>query len=437
MIAMPQRRTLPFVYLVLPMLIARPSLDRFLGLGRIKVGPISLTPGFLFNVAFVAVAGVLMLHAFLVDRRLQSVFRTAATIWVPFLVAAIIAAAHTPVPSEAMQALFNYLTFAAVSFLALYYAPYLGRRSLTFAVALSGVIPLVAGLIQTAIGDTNGRLEASFTHPNIFAFYLMIYISFLYHAQISAYVRRGWQWNAIWVLIAIAGVELLLTGTRSAFVATALFLVVYSMFRRPLYLIPLLLVPPLAMLVPGVMARVMDAAKGPPEMSYAYLISVAHGDVDGSQLIEVDSGTWRRYLWQAAWPWIERKMAFGYGLSSFKPASTQFFELAVGAGSGAHNVYVQTVFEGGLLLLFSFVYVLLALIVIPFFRITYPGERLFITLIVISYGIVSASDNMLGYLVVNIMLVFVVCALMGSFQHTSRRGMVEHRRPQLLLGDTR
>jgi len=437
MIAVPQRRTPPFVTLVLPMLIARPSLDHLFGLGRIKVGPISLTPGFLFNAAFVALASLVMLHAFLVDRRSQMAFRTAATIWAPFLFAALVAAAHTPAPSEAMQALFNYLTFAAVSLLALYYAPYIGRQNLTFGVALSGVIPLATGLIQTALGDTNGRLEASFTHPNILAFYLMIYICFLYHAQISAYVRGGWQRNAIWVLLVIAGVELLLTGTRSAFGATALFLVVYSMFRRPLYLIPLLLVPPLAMLVPGVMARVMDAANGAPEMSYAYLVSVAHGDIDGSDFVEVDSGTWRRYLWQAAWPWIERKIGFGYGLASFTPTSNQFFELANKAGSGAHNVYVQTVFEGGLLLLFSFVYVLLALIIIPFFRITYPGERLFIMLIVICYGVVSASDNMLGYLVVNIMLVFVVCALMGTFQHTSRRTMVEHRRPQLLLGDIR
>lgn len=437
MIAVAQPRTPPFVTVVLPMLVARPSLDLLFGMGRIEVGPISLTPGFVFNVAFVSLAGMMILHAFLVDRRSQAVFRTWAVLWTPFLLAGFIAAAHTPALSEAVQALFNYLTFASVSLLALYYAPYIGRRTLTLGIASSGVIPLVTGLIQFAIGDTNGRLTASFSHPNILAFYLMIYIAFLYHAQISDYVRSGWQRSVIWALLVVAGVELLLTGTRSAFGATAVFLVIYSTFRRPLYLLPMLLVPPLAMLVPGVTERVMDAAAGAPEMSYAYLVSVAHGNVDGSQFVEVDSGTWRRYMWQAAWPWIENKMAFGYGLASFKPLSREFFELSSASGSGAHNVYVQTIFEGGILLLFSFLYLLIALIVIPFFRLTYPGERLFIGLIVICYAAVSASDNMLGYLVVNMTLMFVVCALMGSFQQNSRRISVEHRRPQLLMGDIR
>ncbi|MEG8019052.1 O-antigen ligase family protein [Sphingomonas sp. LR55] len=437
MIAVPQRRTLPFVSIVLPMLVARPSLDPLFGLGRMNLGAFSITPGFLFNFLFVALASLVMLHALLVDRRAQTVIRTAAIIWAPFLLAALIAAVHSPVFAEAIQVLFNYLTFAAVSMLALYYAPYIGRRVLTLAVALSGVVPLATGLIQIALGDMGERLEASFTHPNILAFFMMIYISFLYHAQLSNYLRSGWQRNAVWILLVVAALELLLTGTRSAYVATALFLIVYTAFQRPLYLIPILLAGPLAMLVPGVMDRITNAAEGAPEMSYAYLVSISHGDVDASQFVEVDSGTWRRYLWQAAWPWIERKMTFGYGLSSFAPLSRDFFALTSTNGSGAHNVYVQTIFEGGLVLMLSFVYLLVSIVAVSLFRATTSSEKLYIFLAIVGYAVVSVSDNMLYYLSVNVEFVFILGCIIGQAPSLPSWLTASRRQPQLMIGGLR
>lgn len=437
MIAVPQRRELPFVSIVLPMVVARPSLDPLFGLGRISLGAFSITPGFLFNLLFVALASLVMLHALLVDRRAQTIVRTAAIIWAPFLLAAFIAAVHSPVLAEAIQVFFNYLTFAAVSMLALYYAPYLGRRALTLAVALSGAVPLATGLFQIALGEAGDRLEASFSHPNILAFFVMVYISFLYHAQLSNYLHKGWLRNAVWLLIIIAALELLLTGTRSAYVATALFLIVYTAFRRPLYLIPMLLAAPLAMLVPGVMDRITNAAEGAPEMSYAYLVSISHGDVDSSEFVEVDSGTWRRYLWQSAWPWIERKITFGYGLSSFAPLSRDFFALTSTNGSGAHNVYVQTIFEGGLVLMLSFVYLLVSIVAMSLFRATTSAEKLYILLAVVCYAVVSVTDNMLYYLAVNVEFVFILGCIIGQSPRLPSWLTSSRRQPQLLIGGLR
>ena len=405
----------PFGKLVGAMLIVRPSLDFVLGEFRFSVGPLSITPGFLFNALMIAIAGLLSAHAVLIDRRGRGALTTGLSIWGPFLAISAIALTQTPSAALApgIQIYISYLTYASVSLIALFYAPSVNRSLLIRGVALSAVGPLLVGLVKLVTGTAGDRLQASFTHPNILAFFLMTVTGFLYHALVSQYPLRRWERRAIWALLVVALIELLLTGTRSAYVATFAFLLVYSALRKPLYLLPLLLSPPLALLVPGVMARVMDATQGAPPMSYAYLVSVAHGEIDGSRNVEIDSGTWRRYLWASAWPWVQNNPWRGYGLSSFAALSSQFFELGTKSSSGAHNVYLQTLFEGGVPLFFTFLWILFAPIALVLVKSADYGEKIFVVVIMISFAVVSYSDNMLGYLSSNVEMLFIVFVIIG------------------------
>lgn len=406
---------MPFAGLVLPALILRPGLETLLGLVHIDLGPASLTLGFLFNILMVTVAVLLAGYALLVDRRYQRPLVTIALIWAPLLFGNLIATFHSPQPAGALQVLFNSMTYASVAYIALSYAPSVDRATLTKGVALTGVVPLLTGLAQLVTGTAGPRLQASFTHPNVLAFFLLILISFLIHALVSGYVRSR-PWIAlIAALLLLGGVELLLTGTRSAYIATYMAVLLYLLWRKPILVLPMLILPFLALMVPGVSDRMQDALNGSSPVSYDYLVSAMRGDVQDSGQILLDSGTWRRYLWKAAWPWIERQFLLGYGLSSFQFYSRDFFPLAAGEGSGAHNIYVQMLFEGGIVLLAGYLTTYLSVIVMHVRRLGLAAaDSYYAILLMLVFAFASFSDNMLYYLSVNIVMWFVVFALLGS-----------------------
>ncbi|AEG48162.1 O-antigen polymerase [Sphingobium chlorophenolicum L-1] len=407
------KRTLPFGTVVIPLMIARPSLDNLFGMIRLPVGGASLSPGFLFNIFMVLVAAALAGHALLVDRTQQRSVLTMAVIWGPFLLASALAASYSPVPVEAVQMLFNFLTYSAVAFLGLIYGPALGRTGLTIVVALSGVVPIMFGLGQVALGMSEERLASTFAHPNILAFFCLLYISFLFHAQLSGYVKNRVAGVAIWGLIGAAVLALLFTGTRAAYITVFLFLLSYSALRKPLLLIPLLLLPPLAMFIPAVADRVTDALSGSSPVSYDYFISAMRGDVANSGILILDSGTWRRYLWQAAWPWIEQKPFFGYGLESFQTYSRSFFPLSAEEGNQAHNVYIQLLFDGGCMVLFPYLFMHAQIFKIITNIKFAKCDIIYCILVVTSFLIAAMFDNMIFYLSINVIFWFIVFALIG------------------------
>ncbi|UZW56613.1 O-antigen ligase family protein [Sphingobium sp. JS3065] len=408
------KRTLPFGALVVPLMIARPSLDNLFGMVRLPVGGASLSPGFLFNIFMVLVAAALAGHALLVNRAQQRSVLAVACVWGPFLLASAMAASYSPVPVDALQTLFNFLTYSAVAFLGLIYGPGLGRSGLTIVVALSGVVPVFFGLGQVAFGTAGDRLASTFDHPNILAFFCLLYISFLFHAQLNGYVRNRAAGAVIWGLIGSAFVALLFTGTRSAYVTVFLFLLCYSALRKPLLVLPLLLLPPLALLIPAVSDRVADALAGSSPVSYDYFVSTMRGDVSDSGALILDSGTWRRYLWQAAWPWIEQRPLFGYGLASFQSYSRSFFPLSSEEGNPAHNVYIQLLFEGGYILLCAYILMYAQIIAKLVSNIKYAKyDVIYCAIVILSFLITAMFDNMIFYLSINVLFWFIIFSLIG------------------------
>ncbi|MEG8019053.1 hypothetical protein QP181_16120 [Sphingomonas sp. LR55] len=274
----------PFAWGILALIALRPSLDVIFASVTMQVGALNLSAGFLFNLLLVGLAAAIAVNAALVHRTPDRAVVTTLIIWAPMLVAAGIAAARSPVPAQALQVLFNYLSYAAVSLLALTWAPHIGRERLTMLIAASGVIPILTALFQAATGGAGTRVMGTFPHPNILAFFLLIYVAFLFHAQVSAYLQSAGARLVLWLPIALGLLALLLTGTRAGYAGMFVFLFLYAALRRPIYLIPLIILPPLALLVPGVLDRISDATSGPPVFTYDYLVSVARGDIADSGL---------------------------------------------------------------------------------------------------------------------------------------------------------
>ena len=135
-------------------------------------------------------------------------------------------------------------------------------RLITIAVFASALIPIVMGILQYLTGSglhfsgTFGRVKATFEHPNPLAIYLTFVI--LMGVAMLPYVQRRLR---PWLLgiVAASGIVLLLTYTRSAWIATFAGLLVTAYFygKRAVGVVGLAAVV-IMLTVPSVAARFAD-----------------------------------------------------------------------------------------------------------------------------------------------------------------------------------
>jgi putative inorganic carbon (hco3(-)) transporter len=402
----------PFCAFVLAIIISRVTLEKVLPLVSISLPGLNFTAGFFINLSIIVIASTLILYSILIDKRFERLVVVAALCWLPFIASLIYSVSYTPASAfgPAIQELSAVLTYASVFFIGLFYGRSLSIRAFTRAVALSGLLPIFISLGIAAAAGFSGRLEGVTTHPNILAFFMMFYTLFLYHVIFSRFETNRRIIAAYYLLILLGMAVLVLTGTRSAYVAAYLSFLCYAGARRSPQFIVILAAPLLALTIPIVHDRIMEVADKGYTPSFNYLVSKAHGEIDDDYDMALDSGVWRKFIWASSWPLIEEKPIIGHGASSFKPMSLQFFPLVAGEGSGAHSVYVQILFEQGIVGIISYACIWIGvfyLAALSMFR----GEKfnaLFSISVATAIMVASASDNMLGYLIVLLYLFFVV-----------------------------
>jgi O-antigen ligase len=220
---------------------------------------------------------------------------------------------------------------------------------------------------------------------------------------------------------------LMLTKTRSAWIACFAVFAVYAVIFEPRYLVYLIVMPFAALLIPGMRDRLLDLGTNNEYVQYATLNSFA----------------WRRLIWETSLQWMRvEHYLLGYGLDSFRYYSPQFFPLAGKLNPGAHNVYVQWLFEAGVSGLLAFVWLFGRLI--WWLKSMFPADKLgaFVVIsLVVEYLIISFSDNLIYYLAFNWYFWFIAgagCAVTLAASRGSisdgdvelvRRGVVtvEHR----------
>ncbi|USX12991.1 O-antigen ligase family protein [Oxalobacteraceae bacterium OTU3CAMAD1] len=385
---------------LLMIILFRASGDNVLELTRFSVG------GYAIGVGGVINATVILLAMLLVFEKPTLVPRRGYMAWVPFLLVTMLGLFTAPEKGEAAR-----LFLSEVSYFAVFVGGYYCVRTpqdFRFCMKLmlwSSLIPVLYSLfVLASMGLRVGgefRLRGTFNHPNVMAFYTTVIIAVAFYlfktlpAKTRTRVRVGMV-VYMFVLLAL----LMLTKTRSAWTATALAFGLYALIFERRYLLYMGGLGALALLVPGVGDRLADLGQGNQVTLYSNLNSFA----------------WRVYLWESAIAWMTPiSFIIGNGLQSFMKYSIVFFPLAGKINWGAHSVYVQLLFELGVIGLMAFAWMCYSLLH-QLAQVRKVDKLASYTLVVVLINLMvcAFSDNMFYYLSYNWYLWFAIgagCAL--------------------------
>jgi len=308
-----------------------------------------------------------------------------------FLGAALASMLHGPDPAQGMRLLLTLATYAGVFIV----AKTIVRRPDDIAPALhvaawSSVGPnafaLVGIVSQSFVYDPEGRLESTFTHPNIYAFYLMAVVTILLFliASTRSHPSAGAR-LLMTIYIGLCLALLIMTKTRSAWIALSLILATYAVVIDRRWLV-LVIAAPFTLLIPDVAERLSDLGSGNIAVGYEQLNSYA----------------WRQLLWTSTLDWMHGNpnLWLGNGLDLYQSYLPQFFERgAYQSGVGPHNALLQIFFEMGAAGIVSFGAIFLALFVElgRNWRDDWPGTLL-MGMLGFGFIIICSSDNVLDYL---------------------------------------
>jgi putative inorganic carbon (HCO3(-)) transporter len=340
--------------------------------------------------------------------------------WLPLVLVMMFEAARSPDRIQGLRTFLGYLTSIAVFIIPFYLKQC--QKDMGFCIRLlllSSVAPAFYAFVDFAHGGMGGengnRVASLFPHPNIFAFYLVVVISLTFFMLKSKAIRPppGQSWLLV-AYIAVLLVDLLLTKTRSAWAACGVVFIVYGLMFERRYLVYIALAAVAALFVPVVQDRLMDLNAAPVYWSYA-----------STQ----NSYEWRQLIWKSGLSWMSLSaLPLGYGLQSFAYYSTEFFQLAGGTHWGAHNVYVQWLFEAGIVGLLCAAWLFYR--VLSILKMGMRDDRLgtvIVITIVLEYLVVSYSDNMLEYLAFNWYFWFVVgtaCSIVVARQAQASSALI-------------
>jgi O-antigen ligase len=313
--------------------------------------------------------------------------------WTWFFCTTCYGFALSPVKAESVRLILAWVSNFAVFYCAMHFVTSTGdfRNALRVIVA-SSVIPVAYGLYGIAGGGgaaiAGNRVQSTFMHPNIFAFYLELMIGVVF-CQLKAPLLGGRVWRkallVVWMALLLT--LLLATQTRSAWLGCILMFLLYGLFFERRYLVYIFALCCLALLIEPIRDRIIDLSA--PEVA--------------TSQTKLDSFRWRVELWTAGLGWMEVKhYLLGYGIGGFSEYAPVFFDKSAGFHWDAHNVYVQWFFDVGLvgLACYAWIHCRILYLLRPLAAIDRTLSFV-VGLTVISYVTVSFSDNMMFYLAFN------------------------------------
>jgi O-antigen ligase len=367
---------------VTALILLRPLCDRFFEEARFSFAGRDLSCGAILNILVIV---VMILNIPRINHRIPVTLERA---WVPFLAVCLAAVVYSPVALDGLRKFLTYVSY--MSMFVLPFAMAKGQRNtlyLTKVVILSSLGPVLYGLFQLGAGIDwyqDGRIQSTFTHPNIFAFYLLttigIILSLLSASSVSLR-KRTMQLLVLYLVPLI--VMLVATKTRSAWLGCLILLTVYGVIADKRILVLTLVLPVFALAIPAVRERLTDLAAGNEYVGWVQ---------------NVNAYAWRRILWQKAFAYILQRPWFGYGLYSFPYYSPTFFPLETERGVDAHNVYIQLLFETGLAGLLTYLWIFCRKFIWLFRSWRFDKRRFtMVAAITAVYMINAYSDNLLEY----------------------------------------
>ena len=232
------------IWLLLLIILFRASGDIVFESTKFSIGTMQIGVGGLINIFVILIAFLLVVEkpSFLPKKMLS--------MWVPFLIMGLVGIIIAPVKGDAIRLYLALISYFAIFISAFYVvrSPDDFKRCIRI-ILWSSVLPAVYGLVDIAvhgavIGPNGARLQSTFSHPNIFAFYLTLVVSLgLYVLKSDTYSlttrNRLILTGYTFLMLAL----LMLTQTRSAWIACFLLFAVYGLIFERRYLLYLILIP--------------------------------------------------------------------------------------------------------------------------------------------------------------------------------------------------
>ncbi len=380
--------------LLLLIMVSRASLDVILDSTRFG----SFGLGAVLNALVILIA---LIAVFEQPNPVQKIIRQT---WMVFLGIALMSIFISPVTLTAVKnflVLLSYASIFATAIVLVKSEEDFGRWMK--AIFFSSFVPVLYAFVNMSHGgyhsqESEGfRINSTFAHPNVFAFYLVLIISlsFYFFKTKASYIPKFIR-NILPIYILILIGLLVLTKTRSAWASCFIFFTLYALLYERKYLFYILLASLLGLLIPEIRDRLTDLAQGNEVVNYSKLNSYA----------------WRKQMWHDGLSFMTpSRYFFGYGLESFQELSPDFFSMSGGFKQGAHSVFVQLFFETGIFGLLAYIWLHFKTVklLIPFYL---KNKLMIFTMImfILEFAFEAYADNMLAYLSYTWYLWFVLGA---------------------------
>jgi putative inorganic carbon (HCO3(-)) transporter len=259
-------------------------------------------------------------------------------------------------------------------------------RTMIGTLLLSSLIPLTVGLVQIHSNinlfffafEPSFRVHATLTHPNAYAFYLVM----MAVLSISVYLHQSSEGHKLWLrfLIPLLVFSLVFTYTRGAWIGLVIAVFCLGVLGKR----TLLVVGPLALY--GILLAFP-------------LISQRFESILNPDLFRYDSLTWRLRLWGATIPYFFVHPLFGGGLGTFQLVSYQVDNWF----AAAHNDYLRILVETGLVGLSGYMILMLSLVRLGIRALRRSGNSYQKPIVMgflcflISYLAMSVADNLFNH----------------------------------------
>lgn len=228
---------------------------------------------------------------------------------------------------------FNLFVIGFLAFIAI--ERYRDFRTLLRAIFASSILPILFGLYQFTNGiglqDENvsiPRIFGTFSHPNIYSLYLFALIA-LTIIYFIIYTKKHSEKLLVGSYLTLLMGTLLLTYARIAWIALFVFLLLIVLWRFRIFLIPLILLPLVAITFSSsIQDRVFEALHPTPDSSI----------------------TWRQNLWHdmILKTEFENRELLGSGMDTFRLSSEDLRGIRFGSND-PHNDFVKFYVEGGII----------------------------------------------------------------------------------------
>ncbi|TAN59222.1 hypothetical protein EPN16_07755, partial [bacterium] len=230
---------------------------------------------------------------------------------------------------------------------------------------------------------TFNRAFATFTHPNVYAFYLtmLLPMAILIFPQTKNRAKKIF----LGALIAAMGASLVLTFTRGAWISFICAALALGFLRsKKTVMLILLVIIALALLMPSIALR--------------------FSDLSGTAYDGTDSLRWRLNLWRQTFEYFLSRPVLGYGLGSFYALSSA----ASSEYAPAHNDYLRLALETGIAGLGAYLFLLYLLTrdALRIYKRLNPAYSRAIALgffsLCVAYILIGMADNLMRSTVVQL-----------------------------------